>query len=68
MDALRARMVREGYALGDLDERDRERVWRSLVGGTRRAELLRLLGISDGQLRALIAGLRVERLQQTGRR
>ena len=68
MDALRAQMVREGYALDDLDERERERVWMSLVGGTRRAELLQLLDITESELRALIAGLRVERIQHTGRR
>ncbi len=68
MDGLRAQMVREGYALNGFDARERERVWRSLAGGTRRAEVLQLLGVSERELQALIARLRVERLQLTGRR
>ncbi len=68
MDGLRARMVREGYALDAFDARERERVWRSLAGGTRRAELLQLLGVSERELQALVSRVRVERLQLTGRR
>lgn len=68
MDALRARMAREGYALDGLDARERERVWRSLAGGTRRGALMELMGMSQRDLVAALARVRLERLRLTGRR
>ncbi len=68
MDALRARMVHEGYALADLDDRERERVWRSLAGHTRRHELQALLRMNDGQVEVAVARVRAQRLLATGRR
>jgi hypothetical protein len=67
MDILRARMVREGYQLAGLTQRERERVWYSLAGKTRRPHLAKLIGIEEALIDGLVAGVRRQRVQLTGR-
>ena len=67
-DALRARMVREGYPLASLTARENEQFWWSLVGRRRRPQLLSLLHISETELEHGIERVRRQRRSVTGRR
>jgi hypothetical protein len=67
MDALRARMVREGYLFDGLTARERERVWYSLASKRRRPQLAALLGTDVEEMDALVARVRKERAQLTKR-
>lgn len=68
MDADRARMLAEGYALSAISERGRETIWQSLTQRRRRPQLQVLLGWDDAQIDARIEELRAERQQVTGKR
>ena len=52
---MRARMVREGYPLADLEDRANEAVWYSLAKRTRRPQLASLLQLGEDQLDAAVA-------------
>ena len=67
-DALRARMVREGYPLAELSARENEQFWWSLVGRRRRPHLLPLLRMTQTELERGIERVRRQRRQVTGRR
>jgi hypothetical protein len=67
MDALRARMLQEGYQLDGLTARERERVWYSLAGKRRRPQLRALLGTGDDEIDDLVAQARKQRAQLTRR-
>jgi DNA-binding CsgD family transcriptional regulator len=68
MDALRAMMARQGYALPALTAKERERVWYSLAGKRRRAQLAQALQLDEDAIDALVASVRQERAQLSGRR
>ena len=57
MDALRVQTLR-GDKLGDLTDRQREWVWRSLLKGVRRAETMALGGLSSEQYERGVARVR----------
>jgi len=68
MDALRAQMARQGYALPGLSAKERERVWYSLAGKRRRAQLTAMLQLDEDAIEALVASVRQERAQLSKRR
>jgi hypothetical protein len=68
MDALRAQMTQHGYAIPDLTPRERDRVWYSLAGKRRRAQLAAMLQLDEGEIDALVAGVRQERAHLSKRR
>jgi len=68
MDGLRAQMALHGYALPGLSAKERERVWYSLVGKRRRAQLAAALQLGDDAIDALVAKVRQDRAQLSGRR
>jgi DNA-binding CsgD family transcriptional regulator len=68
MDALRAQMAREGYEVPDLTPKERERVWYSLAGKRRRAQLVEALQLDEETIDALVASVRQERTQLSKRR
>jgi hypothetical protein len=68
MDALRAQMALQGYALPDLTAKERERVWYSLAGKRRRAQLAAALQLDEDAIEALVASVRQERTQLSKRR
>jgi hypothetical protein len=68
MDALRAQMALHGYALPNLTVKERERVWYSLAGKRRRAQLAQALRIDDEAIDALVSTVRQERAQLSKRR
>jgi hypothetical protein len=68
MDALRARMAQNGYALPNLSTKERERVWYSLAGKRRRAQLAAALRLDDQAIDALVANVRQDRAQLSRRR
>jgi hypothetical protein len=68
MDALRAQMALHGYALPGLNARERERVWYSLAGKRRRAQLAGALQVDEDEIDALVASVRQERAQLSKRR
>lgn len=68
MDALRARMMREGYLLKELTPKERERVWYSLAQKRRRSQLAALLGVPEDALDALVTQVRKERAQSAKQR
>jgi hypothetical protein len=68
MDALRAQMALHGYALPDLTPRERERVWYSLAGRRRRAQLAEALRVDEDAIEALVVSVRQERAQLSKRR
>lgn len=61
MDALKARMIQEGYPLADGTPQGNETLWRSLVRGVRRPQLLRLLRMTPEALDARITEIRAQR-------
>jgi DNA-binding CsgD family transcriptional regulator len=68
MDVLRAQMAVHGYELPELTPRERERVWYSLAGKRRRAQLGEALQLDEDAIDALVASVRQERAQLSGRR
>jgi hypothetical protein len=66
MDALRARMLREGYPLTGLSDKANEAVWYSLAKRTRRAQLAALLGMTPDQVEPAVVEVRKKR-RATGR-
>jgi hypothetical protein len=68
MDALRAQMALYGYDVPDLTPKERERVWHSLVGRRRRAQLAEALRLDDDEIETLVAGIRQERARLIGHR
>jgi len=68
MDAHRAQMALHGYALPDLTPKERERVWYSLAGKRRRAQLAAALQLNADAIDVLVAKVRQDRAQLRGRR
>jgi len=68
MDAIKARMLREGYPLSDGTAQGNETIWRSLTRRVRRPQLQALLGWTDAQIDARVRELRKQRRDLTGRR
>jgi hypothetical protein len=68
MDALRAQMARQGYAVPDLTPKERERVWYSLVRKRRRAQLTAALHLDEDEIDALVARVRQDRARRIGHR
>ena len=68
MDALRAQMALQGYALPDLTAKEHERVWYSLAGKRRRARLAAALQPDEDAIEALVASVRQDRAQLSTRR
>lgn len=67
MDALRAQMALQGYEVPDLTPKERERVWYSLAGRRRRAQLVEALELDEDAIDALVASVRQERAQLSKR-
>jgi hypothetical protein len=63
MDALRAQMAQQGYEVPGLAPKERERVWYSLAGKRRRAQLAESLQLEEDEIDALVATVRQERAQ-----
>ena len=68
MDALRAQMALHGYEVLGLTLKERERVWYSLAGRRRRAQLAGALQLDEDGIDALVASVRQERMQLKKRR
>ena len=68
MDALRAQMALQGYEVPGLTPRERDRVWYSLAGRRRRAQLVEALQLDEDTIEALVASVRQERAHLTKRR
>jgi hypothetical protein len=68
MDALRAQMALQGYALPDLTTKERERVWYSLAGKRRRRQLAAALERDEDAIDALVARVRQQRAFLSKRR
>jgi hypothetical protein len=58
MDALRAQMALQGYALPDLTAKEREQVWYSLAGKRRRTYLAEALQLNEDAIEELVATVR----------
>jgi hypothetical protein len=68
MDTLRAQMALQGYEVPGLSPKERERVWYSLAGRRRRAQLAAALQREEDEIEALVAHVRQERAQLSKRR
>jgi DNA-binding CsgD family transcriptional regulator len=68
MDALRAQMALQGYEIPGLTPRERERVWYSLAGRRRRAQLAGTLQLDEEAIDALVASVRHGRARLIGHR
>jgi hypothetical protein len=68
MDALRAQMALQRYELPNLTDKERERVWYSLAGKRRRAQLAAALQLDEAAIDTLVAGVRQERVRRVGHR
>lgn len=68
MDALRAQMALQGYEIPGLTPKERERVWYSLAGRRRRAELAETLKLDEDGIDALVASVRQDRTRRIGHR
>ena len=68
MDTLRARMIREGYPLGDLPRRDNDRVWQSLTQKRRWPQLAALTGLSEADLWERVKAISKQYQATTGKR
>ena len=68
MDALRAQMALQGYEIPDLTPKERERVWYSLVGKRRRAQLVETLQRNEDAIDALVTSVRQDRARLIGHR
>jgi DNA-binding CsgD family transcriptional regulator len=66
MDVLRAQMALHGYALPDLSAKERERVWYSLAGKRRRAQLAGALQLNEDAINVLVASVRHDRARLVG--
>ena len=67
MDALKARMVREGYPLLDSSKQGNETIYKSLTRGVRREQVLALVGMTSQQFEPRLQELRRQHYQATGR-
>ena len=67
MDALKARLVREGYPLHDSTKQGNETIWKSLTRGVRRGHLLALLAMTPEQYDQRLPELRRHHFAATGR-
>lgn len=65
-DALRARMVREGYPLADLTPKENERLWMSLTQRRRWDKLQALTGLDDLALRQRVRAVTRQRQEWRG--
>jgi len=61
-------MALHGYALPDLTPKERERVWYSLAGKRRRAQLAAALQLNADAIDVLVAKVRQDRAHLSGRR
>jgi hypothetical protein len=61
MDTLRAQMALQGYEVPGLTPKERERVWYSLAGKRRRAQLVEALQLDEDEIEALVVSVRQER-------
>ena len=68
MDALRARMIREGYPLAGLARRDSARVWVSLTQQRRWSYLQRLTGMTEAELSERVREIRRQYKAATDKR
>jgi DNA-binding CsgD family transcriptional regulator len=68
MDVLRAQMALHGDEITDLTPKERERVWYSLAGRRRRAQLAGALQLDEDAINVLVASVRQERAQLSKRR
>jgi hypothetical protein len=68
MDVLRAQMALHGYEVPEVTPKERERVWYSLAGKRRRAQLAATLQLDEDAIEVLVAGVRQERAQLSKRR
>jgi hypothetical protein len=68
MDALRAQMALHGYEIPSITPKERERVWYSLAGKRRRAQLAAALQRDEDEIDALVPSVRQERAQLSKRR
>jgi DNA-binding CsgD family transcriptional regulator len=66
MDALRAQMVLQGYEVPGLTAKERERVWYSLAGKRRRAQLAQALQLDEDAINVLVARVRHDRARLLG--
>jgi hypothetical protein len=58
MDALRARMIHEGYPVRGITDADNRRVWQSLTDKRRLAQLQALTGMSVEQIAERVRQIR----------
>jgi hypothetical protein len=68
MDALRAQMALQGYAVPDLMPKERERVWYSLAGKRRQTQLAGALQLDEDAINVLVASVRHDRARLLGHR
>ena len=68
MDALRARMIREGYPLSDLTTRDNARLWKTLTEQRRWSYLQRLTGMTEAELSERVREIRRQYKAATDKR
>jgi DNA-binding CsgD family transcriptional regulator len=61
-------MALQGYEVSGLTPKERERVWYSLAGRRRRAQLAETLQLDEDGINALVANVRQERAQLGKRR
>jgi DNA-binding CsgD family transcriptional regulator len=64
MDVLRAQMAFQGFEVPSLTPRERERVWYSLAGKRRRAQLAVALQLDENEIAALVASVRQDRTRR----
>ena len=68
MDVLRTQMALQGYGVPELTSKERERVWYSLAGKRRRAQLAQALQLGEDAINVLVANVRHDRARQLGHR
>lgn len=68
MDALRARLIREGFPLTGLSERENIRIWVTITQKRRYAQMKRLLRVNDAAIDERIVCIRQQVFAATGRR
>ena len=67
-DQLRARMIREGYPLGDLTTKENNRMWVTLTQRRRWPQLQQMTGMTDAQLQARVKQISADHFALTGRK
>ena len=67
-DQLRARMIREGYPLGDLTTKENNRMWVTLTQRRRWPQLQQVTGMTDAQLQARVKQISADHFALTGRK